>query len=135
MKNIDIKNVFSSIIDKFQQKPVLLWENPNPTSNFGEQSINSTKPGWVGPSSLSNFNIIRIIYNEGIIIEQKVGCTITISTFASLDASSKTAQRFRLVTTSANGLSFSRGCYKIIDATAYSYDDSNIVPNKIYGIK
>lgn len=114
---IDVKKVLSAIVDKFQQKPVLLWTNPNPSASFSGQDI---------VLNLDSYNSVLIYCKNdrnyfSARVEKGMGITFR-------DLYTYTADYVRYFSVQTN---------KIVVGACEGDGSSNtrLIPYKIYGIK
>lgn len=131
---ISIKKVLLKIIEEFQPKPVLLWENPNPASEFLSSTINENSGGWVTGKILNDYQKVKIVFDYG-----------TLTLFINNDGTvmkhnyDNTHQDyivFRDCKFRSSGIeiqySYGRG---IGSSTAVLNTNNIMIPLKIYGIK
>ena len=108
----------------------LLWTNPNPSTAFVFQDMSF---------NLSGYDKIYIIYNNngaegiakvngGVVQHNTMGCIYT-------EYASYFHVVMREVTVSSSIIHFSDSWYKWTNQTYVAYNNENLIPQKIYGIK
>jgi hypothetical protein len=110
------------------EKPILLWENPNPTSRFGTQTLNIDfskyssliieTNGYLTGGVTSNIQYNYIDFN-----------LTKLSICGSYSYNGSAYCSWRFITLSSSAINFSQG--KANNAT----EDGLCVPLKIYGFK
>ena len=118
---ISIKKVLSALAEKKQDKPVLLWENPNPTASFGTQTISL---------DLSNYSKVEIHYYHDILATLRVFVQeVSVGYRGAIFQVGGAYIRNRDADASVAGVAFGKGTSNQGDSNTYC------VPVKIYGIK
>lgn len=120
----------SSIITKNMVK---LWENPDPTAEFGAQTINL---------DLSKYTMVCISYRLSTTTTQESVFYILMNTafrafvFSNISGSGYIDIRSRTATVSATGVQFGTATTKACNvADAGEVNNIYVIPIKIYGIK
>ena len=142
---IDVKKAIDRILDKFQQKPVLLWTNPNPTNTFVAQTITESSSGWVSGKHLSDYTFVRIEYR----LFRTVNCA-SPSIFASISDKGKAIWMSgtdgisdgqavlysREYEVNSNEIKF-YDCKQSVPSASIAWGTNHeaMIPQKIYGIK
>lgn len=127
---IDVKKVLSAIVDKYQQKPVLLWTNLNPSASFAPQTISL---------DLSGYDEVRVDMqqwgNDPYAYIIPIGKEVTAIKLSEVLSSASVYIQARKVSVASNGVTFGSGGYRYIDLSSFTTDNSRVIPYKIYGIK
>lgn len=106
----------------------LLWENANPTSNFGAQSISNSS---FGDSDKYRLLAIFCGANEYCIVPNISGYESRLSNPVTSDYAYVSSRKF---TVNKGSISFERG-RSAKTGSASSYADDSVIPYLIYGIK
>lgn len=132
-----VNNAISDVSTEVNSlKPVTLWTNPSPNSNFGSQNITL---------SSSDYNYLEIYYydwNDSSVDYKNVSCQKILKGYNTtlscmFNYSGQAYAGLRRCTRTSDTVYNIQGCYTIIDGSRYAVNnnDALCVPIKIVGYK
>ena len=124
---ISVKKTLKAIVNKFQQKPELLWTNSTPTATFAAKTITLSK-------SLSNYKYYDIHFKQNTGDNRIFVQRFTVgSGFHIFFSYSVTQYRSSNAVPSGTSMKFDNAYEG--NAGAQAMDNNKIIPVAVYGIK